>query len=210
MNVYVYYDDPNNIIAVSTIATGMTTTSLLFNDGVLDVEKLEGYKVKTLEDGNHLIFDQELYDKKKKEKDEASAISDAQIKFEKIRSDIMLAQMSDEQALEIKALYPEWQSGQDYKTGDRLRYKDGFCKVLQDHKSQEDWLPTTASSLYVMIADPAIEYPDFKQPTGAHDVYNTGDKVTFEGKHYVCLRDNVAHSPKDLPDAWKEEGNTNE
>lgn len=36
-----------------------------------------------------------------------------------------------------------------------------------------------------------------------HDVYNTGDKVTYKEEHYTCKQDNVAHSPEALPDAWE-------
>lgn len=46
------------------------------------------------------------------------------------------------------------------------------------------------------------EYPEFKQPTGAHDSYKNGDKVTFEGKKYVCNMDNCVWSPTVYPNAW--------
>ncbi|MEY8380812.1 carbohydrate-binding protein [Ileibacterium valens] len=195
MYIYVCYDDPNNIIAVSTIATGMTTTSLLFNEGTLDVEKLEGYKVKTLEDGNHLIFDQELYDKKKKEKEEANALSNAQIKFEKIRSDIMLAQMSDEQALEIKPLYPEWQADISLKAGERIRHKDVLYRVLTAHITQETWTPDQAPSLFakILIEDPTV-IPEWEQPDSTNG-YSIGDQVTHNGKTYKSLVDNNVWEP---------------
>lgn len=48
------------------------------------------------------------------------------------------------------------------------------------------------------------EYPIFKQPTGAHDVYNTGDKVTFNDKKYICIMDNCAWSPDTYPAGWEE------
>jgi hypothetical protein len=32
--------------------------------------------------------------------------------------------------------------------------------------------------------------------------YMTGAKVTFNGKHYICNRDNVTHSPSAWPAAW--------
>ena len=35
------------------------------------------------------------------------------------------------------------------------------------------------------------EYPAWVQPTGAHDAYNTGDKMTYtDGKRYICQMDN--------------------
>lgn len=34
------------------------------------------------------------------------------------------------------------------------------------------------------------EYPQYIQPQGAHDAYNTGDKITYNGKKYICKLDN--------------------
>ena len=36
---------------------------------------------------------------------------------------------------------------------------------------------------------------DGVQPTGAHDAYNTGDKVSYNGKHYVCTIDANTYAP---------------
>ena len=33
------------------------------------------------------------------------------------------------------------------------------------------------------------------QPTGAHDAYNKGDKVSYNGKHYVCTADANIYAP---------------
>lgn len=56
------------------------------------------------------------------------------------------------------------------------------------------------------------EYPEYKQPTGAHDAYNTGDKITYKDKKYICKLDNCVWSPDVYPDAWEEvvEDNTEE
>lgn len=34
--------------------------------------------------------------------------------------------------------------------------------------------------------EPADEWPEYVQPTGAHDAYYAGAKVTWQGEHYVC------------------------
>ena len=34
--------------------------------------------------------------------------------------------------------------------------------------------------------EPVDEWPEYVQPTGAHDAYYAGDKVTWQGAHYVC------------------------
>lgn len=49
------------------------------------------------------------------------------------------------------------------------------------------------------------EWPEYVQPTGNHDAYNTGDKVTYKGRHYICKQDGCVWSPDDYPDAWEED-----
>lgn len=51
--------------------------------------------------------------------------------------------------------------------------------------------------------DPEEEWPEYVQPTGAHDAYHIGDKITFEGKHYECIKDNCVWDPKAYKDGWK-------
>lgn len=50
----------------------------------------------------------------------------------------------------------------------------------------------------------ADEYPAWVQPTGAHDAYNAGDKMTYtDGKRYVCQMDNCVWGPDAYPAGWK-------
>ena len=54
---------------------------------------------------------------------------------------------------------------------------------------------------------PAEEYPEYHQPTGAHDAYHAGDKVTYNGKHYLCIAPDgvaVVWSPDVYPAYWEE------
>ena len=53
--------------------------------------------------------------------------------------------------------------------------------------------------------EPTDEWPEFVQPTGAHDAYRAGAKVTFNGKHYVCKLASCDWSPAVYPDAWREQ-----
>lgn len=51
------------------------------------------------------------------------------------------------------------------------------------------------------------EYPPYKAPTGAHDAYYKDNKVTYNGKKYICIApDGVAcvWSPDVYPQYWKE------
>ena len=47
------------------------------------------------------------------------------------------------------------------------------------------------------------EYPEYKQPTGAHDCYNTGMKMTFNGEKYICKIDGCVWDPITYPAAWE-------
>lgn len=48
------------------------------------------------------------------------------------------------------------------------------------------------------------EYPAFVQPTGAHDAYKIGDKITYNGKKYICKLDGCVWAPDIYPAGWQE------
>lgn len=47
------------------------------------------------------------------------------------------------------------------------------------------------------------EWPAWVQPSGAHDAYGIGDKVTFNGKHYTSKIDGNVWSPDAYPAGWE-------
>lgn len=94
--------------------------------------------------------------------------------------------LSDEEASEAYYLFEEWDpKSHAYKKDDKLQYKDTLYKVIQDHTSQADWTPDTAVSLYLRIADPTQEWPEWIQPVGDQGMYSKGDKVSYNGKHWT-------------------------
>ena len=44
----------------------------------------------------------------------------------------------------------------------------------------------------------------FVQPTGAHDAYNLGDRVTYSGRVYESIINGNVWSPDVYPDGWTE------
>ena len=52
------------------------------------------------------------------------------------------------------------------------------------------------------------EYPQFVQPNGAHDCYNEGDKMTYNGKKYVCKINGCVWNPDVYPAGWEEAQDT--
>ena len=47
------------------------------------------------------------------------------------------------------------------------------------------------------------EYPEYVQPTGAHDAYKVGDKITYNGKKYECVYNGCVWTPDAYPAGWK-------
>lgn len=96
----------------------------------------------------------------------------------------------------VGEIFPEWNpDGYDYFAGERVKYNGLLYRCIQAHKSQADWTPDTAVSLWVTIDDPAIEWPEWKQPAGAHDAYMKGDKVSHNEKHWISDIDNNVYEP---------------
>lgn len=94
-------------------------------------------------------------------------------------------ELTDEEALEVAALYPTWASkiGEEVQAGERLWYNEKLYKVIQMHTVQEDWTPDVTASLYIEVS--IVEWPAWKQPLGSEDAYNMGDKVSHNDKHWV-------------------------
>ena len=46
------------------------------------------------------------------------------------------------------------------------------------------------------------EWPEWVRPTSKDTKYHKGDKVTFEGAHYVCNKNNVVTSPAEDQKSW--------
>lgn len=101
--------------------------------------------------------------------------------------------LNDETALQAVALYTPWVSDAWYAVNERIRYKDLLYRCVQAHTSQVGWEPDITPALWVRVS--VEEWPEWVQPTGAHDAYNTGDKVTYNGSHYVCTMDANVYAP---------------
>lgn len=91
------------------------------------------------------------------------------------------ASLADEDALEAVELFPEWAVGKAYAADERIRYEDKLYRCVQAHTSQADWTPDVTPALWTEVAKPG-EIPVWKQPTGAQDAYNKGDKVWYPAK----------------------------
>lgn len=110
--------------------------------------------------------------------------------------------LTDADALESVELFPPWKEETAYQTDERVQHGGKLYRVVQAHTSQRDWTPESTTALFTEVF--VEEYPEFVAPSGAQDAYNVGDKITFEGKHYVCRIDGTVFSPAEYPQAWEE------
>ena len=101
--------------------------------------------------------------------------------------------LDDETALTGVELFPPWSVGKSYATGDRVQYEGTLYKCVQAHTSQADWTPPVTPALWTAVS--LDEYPAWVQPTGAHDAYGKGDKVTHSGKRWTSDVDNNTWEP---------------
>ena len=111
--------------------------------------------------------------------------------------------LNDEDALSAVELFPLWQTDKAYAVDERIRYGEKLYKCVQAHTSQAGWTPDVTPALWTEVS--VDEWPEWRQPTGAQDAYNKGDKVTFEGKHYISLIDANVYSPAVYPAGWEEQ-----
>lgn len=119
------------------------------------------------------------------------------------------ASLSDEKALEIASVYDAWGVGKSYEVGDFVRFGENsvgdpqLYKVVQAHTSQADWTPEKTPSLYTPIGLDDEGHAVWSQPTGAHDAYNIGDIVSYNGKLYKSLINGNVYSPEAYPAGWQ-------
>ena len=51
--------------------------------------------------------------------------------------------------------------------------------------------------------EPADEWPEWVRPTSKDTQYRKGDKVTFNGRHYICHKNNVSSNPDEDSKSWR-------
>ena len=122
--------------------------------------------------------------------------------------------LSEEQALEVASVFPPYVVGKSYTVGEMFTYGVNgvgdaqLYKVVQAHTSSEEWAPDKVASLYTPIGLTDNGYPIWSQPTGAHDAYNKGDIVDYNGILYKSLIDSNIYSQEAYPQGWEVQNDT--
>lgn len=95
--------------------------------------------------------------------------------------------------------------GEEVVAGDEVTHLGVTYQVIQPHTLSACWEPGQVPALYKVKPAPGEEWPEFVQPTGAHDAYNKGDKVTYKGEHYISLIDANVWAPDTYPAGWEKQ-----
>lgn len=76
------------------------------------------------------------------------------------------------------------------------------AQPVYDYAAEIEAIWAAIRELQGQAQDPE-EWPEFVQPTGAHDAYGVGAQVTYNGQRYRCKLANCVWSPDAYPDAWE-------
>lgn len=126
--------------------------------------------------------------------------------------------LTDEQALTVPSIYPEWRGDIYYNVGDRVQYNAELYKCLQNHNAQVTWTPEAAGSLWARLRASEVE-PDvvheWVMPDNTNP-YMMGDIVTHNGHTWRSTVDNNIWEPSESTTVWEiidepsDEGGTEE
>lgn len=116
-----------------------------------------------------------------------------------IESNINTYNLTDKEALEVKEMYPKWESGLSVNVGERYLYEDTLWEVIQAHTTQDNWKPSiSTASLWKTVdvehegtlEDPIIYTPPMQLYKDKY--YKQNDIV------YKCTRDSEIPLSHDL------------
>ena len=146
------------------------------------------------------IKQEELQQEKQAEHQEKKQVAEKLIMDRMVSDYILSTDLSDAEKDIFINLFDLWNPGVSYSVGDKLVYEGLAYEVIQAHTSQSDWLPNELPALYKLFYqtstdDGTIVIPEWKQPLGGHDSYNTGDLVFHKEKVWESQADGNIWEP---------------
>lgn len=134
-------------------------------------------------------------------------VEDAQVLRAKIDAGVVAArvtvadkllanELDDADIVAVTPLFDPWTTATAYKVGDIVVFDGDPYKVVQAHTSQADWTPPVVPALFTPLRNTGGATPDpWVQPTGAHDAYQIGDRVTYNGQTWESTAANNVWMP---------------
>ena len=111
--------------------------------------------------------------------------------------------LSDSFALETIDMFPFWEDNiglevtqEMINRGDnRFQHLGKLYEVVQNTVFQEQFEPGKEGMSAIFVEVSLEEWPEWRQPTGAHDAYDLDAKVTHNSKKWVSNVDNNVWEP---------------
>lgn len=162
-------------------ALSLSGATITITEGDDTVEVTSGWKVKTLDSTARGV----RVTCEPMPEGEGAGAADAQSQAVAAFARIAVASLSvtDDQAVEMAPLYPEWSGDGVIYTADSsiVMHGGALWRCTLGHTSQADWVPGTAPSLWSRIDMASDGIRVWRPPTCAEDAWNTGDRCHHPG-----------------------------
>ena len=114
------------------------------------------------------------------------------------------ATLTDEQAIEVKELYPLWATDTAYAVDTIVRYEDKLYRCLQAHTSQANWTPNATPALWVEVAPPN-EYREIKDNMLPTEAFALDEIGWYKSKDnlWLSLIPANTYTPETYPAGWE-------
>lgn len=109
-----------------------------------------------------------------------------------VKAGIQTMDLTDEESLEVKSFFPEWESkmGQQVNVGEKYQYNGKLWKVLQQHTVQENWKPGEGTeSLYTEVSKGHAGTKEDPIPYDNNMELENGKYYSQDSVTYLCTRD---------------------
>ena len=131
-------------------------------------------------------------------------VQSAMVQAAVLVSQIQAQSLDDAQALNVKAIYPQWQEiiGQTVAMGFKFQHGEKLYKTIQDNLLiQEQWIPGEGTeSLYTVIDETHAGTQEDPIPYDGNMALENGKYYSQDGAIYLCNRDTEIPVYQDLKD----------
>lgn len=145
----------------------------------------------------------------KREEDFKIQVADAEAQRQQVLADFMMMQaeeyilgadVPDEDKQRFAGIFPPFDTGVSYAPGQKVVHDGVVYEVIQAHTSQLDWLPADVPALFKVFLQPTTDdgtevIHDWVQPTGGHDAYPIGARVSHKGNVWQNITNNNTWEP---------------
>ena len=124
-----------------------------------------------------------------------------QILTAETKAQINTMSLSDNEALEVREFYPEWEAGNTVQTGEKYNYNGDLWQVVQSHTTQVGWEPSLSTSLWKHIDEEHEGTKDDPIPYDPPMELFDGKYYKQDGILYKCTRDSqipMSHNLSEL------------